>query len=160
MTTSLKSSLSPLMKLKKQIILWKMLSQRCTCIPRCFSYAWLFGTLWTVAHQATLSMGFSRQEYWSGLFFPLPWDLSNQGLNLCLLGFLDCRRIITTEPPVKPKSMADDCKCDKVIFQRQKISLKKESFYSIWVAAQEKRMTTLYLQPICTKKKKNPKVIS
>ena len=31
-------------------------------------------TLWTVAHQAPLSMGFSRQEYWSGLPFPSPGD--------------------------------------------------------------------------------------
>ena len=35
----------------------------------------LFATLWTVAHQAPLSMGFSRQEYWSGLPFPSPGDL-------------------------------------------------------------------------------------
>ena len=33
----------------------------------CFTYVWLFVTPWTVAHQASLSMGFSRQEYWSGL---------------------------------------------------------------------------------------------
>ena len=32
---------------------------------------------WTVAHQASLSMGFSRQEYWSGLPFPSPGDLPN-----------------------------------------------------------------------------------
>ena len=37
----------------------------------------LFVTLWTVAHQASLSVGFSRQEYWSGLPFPPPGDLSN-----------------------------------------------------------------------------------
>ena len=35
-------------------------------------YVWLFGTLWTVACQTPLSMGFSRQEYWSGLPFPSP----------------------------------------------------------------------------------------
>ena len=35
---------------------------------------WLFVTPWTVAHQALLSMRFSRQEYWSGLPFPPPWD--------------------------------------------------------------------------------------
>ena len=35
----------------------------------------LFETLWTVSYQAPLSMGFSRQEYWSGLPFPSPWDL-------------------------------------------------------------------------------------
>ena len=36
---------------------------------------WLFVTLWTVAHQASLSPGFSRQEYWGGLPFPSPEDL-------------------------------------------------------------------------------------
>ena len=41
-----------------------------------------FVTLWTVAHQAPLSMGFSRQEYWSGLPFPPPGVLLTQGLNL------------------------------------------------------------------------------
>ena len=37
----------------------------------------LFATLWTVAHQAPLSIGFTRQKYWSGLPFPLPGDLPN-----------------------------------------------------------------------------------
>ena len=37
----------------------------------------LFGTPWTVAHQAPLSMGLSQQEYWSGLPFPLPGNLPN-----------------------------------------------------------------------------------
>ena len=37
-------------------------------------------TLWTVARQAPLSMGFSRQEYWSGLPFPSPADLPNPGI--------------------------------------------------------------------------------
>ena len=41
----------------------------------CFSHVWLFVTLWTVAHQASLSMGFYRQEYWSGLPFPSSGDL-------------------------------------------------------------------------------------
>ena len=40
----------------------------------------LFVTPWTVAHQAPLSMGFSRQEYWSGLQFPSPGDLPNPGI--------------------------------------------------------------------------------
>ena len=42
-----------------------------------FSHEQLFEILWTVAHQAPLSMGFSRQEYWSGLPFPPPGDLLN-----------------------------------------------------------------------------------
>ena len=37
-------------------------------------------TLWTVAHQAPLSMGFPRQEYWSGLPFPSPGDLPDPGI--------------------------------------------------------------------------------
>ena len=40
----------------------------------------LFETLWTVAHQAPQSMGFSRQEYWSGLPFPSPGDLPDPGI--------------------------------------------------------------------------------
>ena len=40
----------------------------------------LFVTPWTVAYQAPPSMGFSRQEYWSGVPFPSPRDLSNPGI--------------------------------------------------------------------------------
>ena len=40
----------------------------------------LFATLWTVAHQAPLSMGFSRQEYWSGLPCPPPRNLPDSGI--------------------------------------------------------------------------------
>ena len=39
-----------------------------------------FATPWTVAHQAPLSMGFPRQEYWSGLPFPSPGTLPNSGI--------------------------------------------------------------------------------
>ena len=42
-----------------------------------FCHVQLCATLWTVAHQAPLSMAFSRQEYWSGLSCPLPGDLPN-----------------------------------------------------------------------------------
>ena len=43
------------------------------------SCVWLFATPWTVARQAPLSMGLSWQEYWSGLPFPPPGDLSDPG---------------------------------------------------------------------------------
>ena len=55
----------------------------------------------TVAWQVPLSMGFSRQEYWSGLPYPLPGDLSNPGLNPRLLL---CRCSLPSEPSQKPKS--------------------------------------------------------
>ena len=51
-----------------------------TCVLSCFSHAQLFATLWTVAHQAPLCTGFSRQEYWSGLPCPPPGDLPDPGI--------------------------------------------------------------------------------
>ena len=48
-----------------------------TCMLSCFSHVQLFATLWTVACLGPLSMGFSRQEYWSGLPLPPPGDLPN-----------------------------------------------------------------------------------
>ena len=45
-----------------------------------FSCVRFFATPWTVAHQAPLFMGFSRQEYWSGLSFPPPEDLPDLGI--------------------------------------------------------------------------------
>ena len=52
----------------------------CACVLSCFSHVQLFTTLRTVSHQAPLSMGFSRQEYWNGLPFPSPGDLANPGI--------------------------------------------------------------------------------
>ena len=46
----------------------------------CFSCIQPFATLWTIAHQPPLSMGFFRQEYWSGLPFPSSEDLPNLGI--------------------------------------------------------------------------------
>ena len=46
----------------------------------------LFATLWTVASQTPLSMGFSRQEYWSGLPCPPPGDLPDPGIKPALAG--------------------------------------------------------------------------
>ena len=50
------------------------------CMLSRFSHVQLFATLWTVARQVSLSMGFSRQEYWSGLPFPSPGALPNPGI--------------------------------------------------------------------------------
>ena len=52
----------------------------CVCAAQSLSCVQLFATLWTTAHQAPLSMGFPRQEYWSGLPFPSSGDLSNPGI--------------------------------------------------------------------------------
>ena len=57
----------------------------CVCALSRFSRVPLFVTLWTVALQAPLSMGFSRQEYWSGLPFPPPGELPDPGIELSSL---------------------------------------------------------------------------
>ena len=60
-------------------------------------------TLWTVAHQAPLSMGFSRQEYWIGLSCPPLGDPPNPGIKAAsLLSPALAGRFFTTEPPGKP----------------------------------------------------------
>ena len=50
------------------------------CVCQWLSRVRLFETPWTAAHQAPLSLGFSRQEYWSGLPCPSPEDLSDPGI--------------------------------------------------------------------------------
>ena len=63
-----------------------------------------FATPWTAAHQAPLSMGFSRQEYWSGLPFPSPVDLPDSGIEpASLVSSALAGQFFTTVPPGKPK---------------------------------------------------------
>ena len=57
-------------------------------------------TPWTVACQVPLSMGFSRQEYWSGLLFPSPGNLPNPGIKPRSPAWAG--KFFTTEPPGKP----------------------------------------------------------
>ena len=61
-------------------VIWKRCLNKAPCVLSRFSYVQLFGTLWTVACQAPLSMEFFRQEYWSGLPFPPPGDLPDPGI--------------------------------------------------------------------------------
>jgi len=63
----------------------------------------------TVAPQASLSMGLSRQEYWSGLLFPSPGDLPNPGMEPTLpTSPALAGELFTTESPGKPKIMVMD----------------------------------------------------
>ena len=63
----------------------------------------LFTTPWTVSCQAPLSLGFSRQEYWSGLPFPFPGSLPDPGIKPTSPGSPALAGVfITTEPPWKP----------------------------------------------------------
>ena len=63
----------------------------------------LFVTLWTVAHQAPLSMEFSRQKYWSDAPFPSPGDLPDLGIRpMSPASPVLTGRFFNTEPPGKP----------------------------------------------------------
>ena len=64
------------------------------------SHVWSFATPWTVAHQALLSMGFPKQEYWSGLPFPSLGDLPDPGIKL--VSPVLAAAFFTAEPPGKP----------------------------------------------------------
>ena len=65
----------------------------------------LFATPWTVTHQAPLSMGFSRQEYWSDLPFPSPGDLPNPGIEPRSPALQ--ADALTSEPPGKTISKSE-----------------------------------------------------
>ena len=68
------------------------------------SHVQLSAIPWTMACQVPLSMGFSRQEYWSGVPFPSPGDLPDPGIEpLSPESPAMAGRFFTTEPPGKPK---------------------------------------------------------
>ena len=85
-------------------------------LSRC-SRVWLFVTPWTVAHQAPLSMGFSRQEYWSELPCPLPRTLPDPGIepvslmSPVLVGrfFTTCATQEALDAPNHPLKYLGDC---------------------------------------------------
>ena len=73
------------------------------------SYLTLYDHMDSVVHQAPLSMGFPRQEYWSGFLFPPPGALPDPGTepeSLALAG-----RFFTAEPTRKPIDSKQDSKC-------------------------------------------------
>ena len=70
----------------------------CVCMLNCFSHVQLFVTLQTVACQAPLSMGLSREEYWSGLLCPPPGDLPS--------------------PKIKPASLSSPALIDEFFITR------------------------------------------
>ena len=99
--------LSPFSWYKKTLLkmansLLVQVSEWLTCVRVCLlSPVWLSATPWTGAHQAPLSMGFSKQDYWSGLSFPTPGDLPRPEMepaSSTLAG-----RHFTTLPPGKPE---------------------------------------------------------
>ena len=75
------------------------------CMLSCFSHVQLFATLWTIPRQAPLSMGFSRQESWSGLSCPPPGDLPDTGINPHFLSPALASGSLPLAPPGKLRLM-------------------------------------------------------
>ena len=88
---------NPILEIRK-LIFRKDKGEKKVKLP---SHVWLFATPWTVALQAPPSMGFSRQEYWSGLPFPSPGDLPKPGIEPRSPAFQ--ADALTSEPPGKPQ---------------------------------------------------------
>ena len=79
-----------------------------------------FATSWIVAHQAPLSLGFPRQEYWSGLPFPSPGDLPDPGIKPVSPALAD--RFFTIEPPRSP-GLTLKCPCYKRLLGRRQLPM-------------------------------------
>ena len=86
---------------------WSMLSHGFETEVKSLSRVWLFATPWIVAYHAPPSMGFSRQEYWSGLPFPSPGDLPDPGIEPESPAFQ--ADALTSEPPGKPSHGFSSC---------------------------------------------------
>ena len=72
------------------------MEERNVCLPACLTFV----APWTVAHKTPFSIGFPRQDYWSGLPFPPPGDLADPGIEPESLALqVDS---LSFEPPGKP----------------------------------------------------------
>ena len=76
-------------------------------VVQSLSHVRLVATPWTVALQAPLSSGFSRQECWGGLLFPSPGDLPDLAIEL--VSPVLAGRLFSTEPPEKPMVNKTEC---------------------------------------------------
>ena len=88
------------------VIFYILKSLLCACMLNCFSYVQLFAALWTVTRQAPLPMGFSRQEYQSGLPCPSPGDFPDPEVEpMSLMSPALSSRFFTTSTTWKVQSL-------------------------------------------------------
>ena len=109
-----------LKKMMKGSFLKSVYLNWCLC-DKSLSLVWFFATLWSVALQAALSTGFSRQEYWSGLLCPPPGDVPN--------------------PELKPTSSeAPALQADSLLLRDQGSTQKLIPVYVKWIAGRIQQM--------------------
>ena len=97
----------------KYFVIYSLMHIVCVCVcvcvcARALSHSVISDFLWSCgAYQAPLSMGFSRQEYWSKLLFPTPGDLPHPGIKpVSLVSPELSGRFFTTPPPGKPQCIS------------------------------------------------------
>ena len=109
----------------------------------------LFAIPWSIAYHAPLSMGFSRQEYWSGLPFPFPGDLPNPGIKP---GSPTLRAdALTSEPPGSPRGKVSQYSHYKKLYddsskKKLKIELQVDPEIPLLSTYQKKRKTKTQLE--------------
>ena len=123
-----------------------------SAVPSCFCHVWVCATLGTVAHQALLSTGFSRQEYWGGLPCPSPGDLPNSGIepaslmSPALVGrFFTTVKYYTTIKNNEIMPFAATW-MDLEIIILSEVSQRQISYYTTYIWNLRKRYKQTYLQ--------------
>ena len=103
--------------------LLSLIQKKCVSVSRSIM-SHSFATLWTIACQSPLSMGFSRQEYWSGLPFPPPGDLPDRGIKPRSAA-LHCRQILYRLSPretrLLPRQDTNEGICDQAGCQPKEV---------------------------------------
>ena len=115
--------------------------QMCECVLSHFRCVWLCATLWTVACQAPLPMGFSRQAYWSELPCPPPGDLPNPGIKPMSLA---CPALTVDSLPLAPpgKSMFQiTWQYSKDLEIKKVKALLSRKFSLLWLSDKKKFIT-------------------
>ena len=121
--------------------LWKILKVKVKVKVKSLSRVRLFATPWTIAYQASPSLGFSRQEYWSGLPFPSPGDLPNPEIEP---GSPVLQAdALPSEPPGKSSPRKRNTKKKNVCLRRSYKSLRKEEK---WKAKKKGKDTPIWMQ--------------
>ena len=120
----------------------------CVCALSCFSCIWPFVTPWTIAHQAPLSLGFARQEYWSGLSCPPPGALPDPGIEPRFPAFR--ADSLPSQTPGKPKILESvampSSRGSSQPRYRTQVSCTAGGFFTIWVTRKAQSFIKNYLK--------------
>ena len=116
----------------------------CICV-RSLSHVQFFATPWTVAHLASLSMEFSRQEYWSGLPFATPGESPWPGIKL--MSPASVGRFFTTVPPGKPSNRTRNTHFAVSVlwFLQPSYSLRCLNFCVHWIRSNQYKWENIFI---------------